>query len=163
MTKLLRPASLLVISAALACSTPRADAQTPVHWTATLQRAPARGGSAAVKLVAVIDKGWHIYATNQGPGGPVPTRITVPSGQPFVAGGPVTVAPPPHSAFDEAFRITVLLHEKRAEFVVPVKSVGTTAADSIHVNARYQVCNATLCLPPQTARLSVPARATGAR
>src|SRR6185437_8206739 len=66
----------------------------------------------------------------------------------------------PHIAFDSAFKMKVQLHEKAASFDVPVRFIGNAATgatgDSVHVNVRYQVCNASLCLPPQTARLVAP-------
>jgi hypothetical protein len=49
-------------------------------------------------------------------------------------------------------------YEKTVTFTVPVRvdkgaHVGT---DTVVVSARYQACNATLCLPPQTSMVPVP-------
>lgn len=154
---------IVALAAALAaCPTSGVGAQTPVHWSATAPSGSvvAIGGTTNVKLQASIADGWHIYAIDQGPGGPVPTRITLAPGQPFTLASAVRAISTPRTELDQSFGIKVMVHEKSAAFVLPVR-VGPTVrsgTDSVHVNARYQVCNATLCLPPQTARLAAAVR-----
>jgi len=142
-----------------ACSqTPGVAAQTPVHWSITPVRGAISNGTVStVRVDGTIQAGWHIYAISQPPGGPYATRISVPDGQSFVAAGSPAAVLPPHVAFDSAFKMNVQLHEKAASFDIPVRFTGKSAAgDSVHVNVRYQVCNASLCLPPQTAKLVAP-------
>ena len=143
-----------------ACSqTPPAGAQTPVHWTAAPVRIVIKDGTVAnVRIDGTIQTGWHIYSITQPAGGPYATRISVPDGQPFAAAGTPKPLLAPHVAFDEAFKMNVQLHEKAASFDVPVRFTGpgSSVGDSVRVNVRYQVCNASLCLPPQTARLAAP-------
>ena len=135
--------------------TATAGAQTPVKWTATQVASAVPGGKASVKLSATIDEGWHIYSVTQGPGGPIPTKITVPAGQPIALDGTIKAAPP-EVKFDENFGINVETYEKGAEFTVPVRVAKTAKAGTKHVqiNTRYQVCNATTCLPPKTEKLT---------
>ena len=155
------------IATLAACSrTSEVAAQTPVHWVVAPVQAVVRNGTVSnVKIDATIQPGWHIYSITQPPGGPYATRISVPDGQPFVAAGNPRALLQPHVAFDSAFKMNVQLHEKAASFDVPVRFTGKAAAgkaatgDSVHVNVRYQVCNASLCLPPQTARLVAPVQA----
>lgn len=152
--------------AALACSRAPQGVQTPVRWTATAPAvAAAPGGTASVGVRAAIDNGWHIYAIDQDPGGPVPTRITLGDGQPFTLASAVSTITPPHTEMDESFHINVRMHDRDAGFTVPIKvdSSARPGGDTVHVNARYQVCNASLCLPPQTARLTVPVRIAGGK
>jgi len=152
------------VLALAACSrTPEATTQTPVHWTvAAVRGVPADSTVAHITVDGTILTGWHIYSITQPPGGPYATRITVPEGQPFVAAGTPTAILAPHVAFDSAFNMKVQLHDKAASFDVPVRFTGKVAAgDSVHVNVRYQVCNASLCLPPQTAKLAAPVIAAG--
>lgn len=134
---------------------PAAGAQTPVHWHADSAHMDM-SGSGQVGLTATIDDGWHIYAVTQGPGGPVPTRFTLATGQPLRLSGAPTVSPAPTTRMDESFGIPVQMHEHQAKFAVGVKAAGAMHPDTIRIQARYQACNASLCLPPQTARLSVP-------
>lgn len=133
-------------------------------WTVSL--APARAGArplgtdrdAAVRDLYVrgtIRSGWHIYAVDQGPGGPVPTRITLPEGQPFKVAGTVTPISRPETAMDASFGLQVSMHRDSAVFRVPVRLIAPGAAarngmDSVRVAIRYQACNATTCMPPRT-------------
>ncbi len=142
-----------------ACSPSQpAAAQTPVVWTIAPPRVVMKNGAiASVRIDAKIQDGWHIYSITQPAGGPIPTRITVPPGQPFGAAGDSKPSVPPRVAFDDAFHMNVQLHEKAVGFMVPIRSTApVTASDSVHVNVRYQACNASLCLPPQTAKLVAP-------
>jgi thiol:disulfide interchange protein DsbD len=155
--------TLLLAAAVLfaGCShAPDAGAQTPVHWSVA-PAVVAANGTGHVTLTAAIDDGWHIYAVTQGPGGPVPTRFTLASGQPLTLAGDPKVAPAPRTEMDESFGIPVQMHERSATFTIPVKTTGAAHPDSIRVRARYQACNASLCLPPQTAQLSAPVAKAG--
>ncbi len=132
--------------------------QTPVHWAASSAGQIARGAHVAVHITATIDPGWHLYSLTQGSGGPIPTRITLAPGQPFTLQGDVG-RPAPHTLFDPNFGISVEQYEETATFTVPVVVAPTAplGKDSIMVRARYQACNASLCLPPQTEPVAVPA------
>lgn len=155
--------SAVTLLAVPACSTTGAGPQKPVRWTVTAPSAAiAPNGTADIQLHTVIDGGWHIYAVNQGPGGPVPTRITLAPGQPFTLANSISATPPPRTQMDSSFNVNVLMHERAVTFVIPIRAGAAirSGVDTLHINARYQACNATLCLPPQTARLSAPVRTT---
>jgi DsbC/DsbD-like thiol-disulfide interchange protein len=149
----LRLPVLAVATFVLAAS---ASAQDPVKWTATQVADAAPGGKASVKLVAAIEAGWHVYSLTQGPGGPNPTRITVPDSQEFTLSGDIK-ADAPDVKFDENFGINVETYESSAEFMVPlaVAKTAKVGTQTMQIKARYQVCNATMCLPPKTAKLAV--------
>src|SRR5204862_2874580 len=93
----------------------------------------------------------------QGAGGPVPTRITVPDGQPFKLAG-VPSGPAPRVAMDPNFEINTETYEGAVTFSVPI----TVAADvtarpqTLNVNVRFQTCNDKNCLPPRTVKLNAP-------
>jgi hypothetical protein len=134
------------------------DGGLPVVWKATPAASSLRaGGTVRVTLSVAIATGWHIYAMTQGPGGPTPLGIEVPKGQPFTLAGKIQ-APPPDVTFDQNFRIDVAQHEGSARFVLPVAVAPSAAAGktSMSVSARYQACNASICLPPETVTLRVP-------
>ena len=128
----------------------------PVTWTAVV--APGRvkaGGIVSVRLTAAIDEGWHLYSTTQPPGGPVPTRIGVASPG-FALEGSVAF-PKPTVHPDPNFQINVETYESAVTFTLPVRvdHAAPVGSDTVLVSARYQACNATLCLPPQTAKVPV--------
>lgn len=171
MNRFSRTIPLAGAATALACVGRPAVAQTPVHWSAFARAAATPGaapGTAVVRVTAGIDRGWHIYSLTQAPGGPAPTRISLPAGAGYVGAAPIRTTRP-RVAFDSAFGMTVELHERRAVFDVPVRRVraatpgaGAEAGNGapIRLAVRYQACNDRLCLPPQTAHLSaVPPRA----
>ena len=136
----------------------------PAAWTIEpIRTAMKSGDSTTVRVDARLGSGWHIYSVTQPAGGPIATRISLPTGQPFVLAGDPAPTEPPHVAFDDAFHMSVQLHEKAVAFTVPVRMTGplTGSDDSVHVRVRYQVCNASLCYPPQIARLATPVGPVG--
>jgi thiol:disulfide interchange protein DsbD len=167
-----RSAALFVLCAAL--SPHPAYAQDPVRWSIARDKAetakdkPAAGIAAGakfdVRVDATIEDGWHVYATTQTSGGPVPLNFDIPRGGPFSFGGPID-EPLPQREFDRNFEIETLFHKDRAAFGIPVK-VATGTASSVHrllVVVTYQTCNDTLCLPPKDVELSldIPVGTTG--
>jgi thiol:disulfide interchange protein DsbD len=155
----------LFVLSAVACVALSGSAQAqadplkanPVHWTAKAPAKAARAGATAtVTLATTIDKGWHVYALSQGPGGPLPMRMTVPDKQAFALGGKI-VGSTPFADIDPS-GVAVEFYKEKASFAVPLKvdptlKPGTYTAK---VSTRYQVCSDRLCLPPQTVTLEVP-------
>jgi DsbC/DsbD-like thiol-disulfide interchange protein len=147
-------AILLLFTASAFCQ------QNPVEWSIKLNH-PAKalqpGNKVNVELTAAIEPGWHIYSITQAPGGPYPTRITMPVGQPFKLAGTI-LGPEPEMKFDEGFGIMTEIHHRAAKFILPVQ-VGANAAGGptkLQVDVRFVVCDARRCLPPKTMHVSVP-------
>lgn len=148
-------AFVLITASAPACA--QKSTQVPARWTvAPVAWSPTHGSVADVQVQLAIEPGWHIYSTTQLQGGPIATRITLPLEQPFELAGMIRPTTPPKVGFDDAFRMKVELHDKAVGFTVPVRYTGATGTrvESVRVNVRYQVCNASLCYPPQTVRLA---------
>jgi thiol:disulfide interchange protein DsbD len=138
--------------------------ERPVVWAgAALANGPiAPGSTVRLQLTARINEGWHLYSLTQGPGGPIPTRLTVDPGQPFTMTAPPE-EPHPDDRFDPNFGLQVETYDKHVTFVVPIR-VATTAragVDTVAVTARYQTCNASLCLPPRTEHVAIPVTISG--
>jgi DsbC/DsbD-like thiol-disulfide interchange protein len=141
--------------------------ERPVVWTADAATIPVAPGSiVTIRLHARIDQGWHMYSTTQGAGGPIPTRILIEPGQPFTLVDSVT-GPAATRRFDPNFGITVDTYDAGAAFAVRVRVAPDAPAGprTIALIARYQACNATVCIPPRTEKLSaaVSIAATKAR
>ncbi len=157
--RVLRGASLSVAVLWLLLFANLVQAQSPVAWSIKVNAGGALkpGDKFTSQVTARIDGGWHLYSLTQGAGGPIPTRVTVPDGQPFKLAGNVS-GPRPHVEMDPNFQINTETHEGSVTFKVPI----VVAADApvglqqLSVSVRYQACNATMCLPPRTIRLSVP-------
>jgi thiol:disulfide interchange protein DsbD len=128
----------------------------PVRWSLSTAHPVVRGATLAVKLSAAIQPGWHLYSIDQPPGGPIATEISLPAGQPFTFSKPI-VAPKPHAVLDPGFDMLVRLYSEKAEFGLLLKVDGQTppGAHTLRVDARYQSCNDSICLPPRTATVTV--------
>ena len=130
----------------------------PVVWTgAAAPAATTPGGKFSVTLTATMDPGWHIYAITQPSGGPTPLRLALSDGQPFALAGDIK-SPKPAVEFDPGFGIDVQLLSARADFVMPIAvSAGAAAGKyKLKVEARYQACNAGICLPKTTDAVELP-------
>ena len=136
-----------------------AQAQNPVTWSLQTN-APGSLKPAdkfTAKVTAQIQGGWHLYSLTQGAGGPVPTRITVPEGQPFKLSGSAK-GPRPRVAMDPNFEINTETYEGAVTFSVPITVAAdvTAGPQTLNVNVRFQTCNDKNCLPPRSVKLSVP-------
>ncbi|MCI0488429.1 MAG: thioredoxin family protein [Blastocatellia bacterium] len=134
-----------------------AYAQNPIKWSLKVgsTSSPLKPGDRFnVQVIANIEAGWHLYAITQPPGGPTPTRITLPSGQPFKAGGAVK-SPPSLTDFDQNFGIDTEFFEGSATFTLPVTVARDAPAGKhkLRVNAFFQTCNDRLCLPATTVKM----------
>ncbi|MBI5282923.1 MAG: protein-disulfide reductase DsbD N-terminal domain-containing protein [Candidatus Solibacter usitatus] len=132
----------------------------PVQWSITAPAAKTQvqpGGKFTVTLAAEIAEGWHLYSLKKQEGGPIPTSITVPEGQPFGRAGEID-APPPLSRFEETFQLDIESYEGSAGFGVPVEVSRNAKAGpaTLAVHARYQACDNRICLPPKTVKLELP-------
>ncbi len=131
-------------------------AQVPVVWAIErADTAPLKPGATFIVLVkAEIEFGWHLYGTTQPSGGPIATQVWVVDGAPFSQGGALA-AETTIEGFDPNFNIVTQYYDDHTVFRVPVK-IASTARDgryTLTVNARYQSCNETLCIPPRTQAL----------
>jgi hypothetical protein len=122
-----------------------------VKWTSTTTKSTA--ASVAVKLSAQIAEGWHVYALSQPPGGPIPMRISLPSGSGVELGGPVDETEVTRH-LDPNFNMETFYYLKAASFNLAIKKTGSTPLETFPIDVRFQACNDRLCLPPYTAHLT---------
>ncbi len=133
------------------------EAVNPIHWSlklTTAQKTYQKGEPFTVQLQAQIEDGWHLYALEEIPNGPRPTRILLPDEQAFAFAGELG-QPMPISKFDENFGVETQFYEKAVTFRVPLKIADTAqpGVTKLVLQVRYQTCNDTLCLPPKTVKL----------
>ena len=136
-------------------------AQNPASWSLTHEpnvKELTKGDLLQAILKATIEEGWHLYALEQPPGGPFATTISVSEGKPFEINGKITSSKPIFKA-DNNFIINgkpleTYFFDNSATFKVPLKSTADTTADAVAIDVRYQVCDATRCLPPKSVRVT---------
>jgi hypothetical protein len=139
----------------------------PIHWTvtATTSALPlSKGSKVLAKVTATIAPGWHLYAFEQQPGGPLPTNLSLVPDQPFVADGVVGESSP-KTEYDPNFQLPTSLFEDRAVFTVPARAAAAKsyAAPKIKIDVAFQTCNDRMCLPLTVVHLAAPIVARKAR
>ena len=131
-----------------------ACAQNPVSWSLNTTKSVKAGTKFDARLSANISDGWYFYSLTQPAGGPNATRITVASEPTFKLAGSIK-APPPKVKFDENFGINTESYAGNVTFTIPlqVATEAQTGKQTLAVNARFQVCNETTCLPPRAVKI----------
>jgi hypothetical protein len=131
----------------------------PVHWSATASAALplTKGSKVAAKVTAAIAPGWHLYAFEQQPGGPLPTNVSLVAGQSFVADGSVRESTP-KTEYDSNFNLPTSLFEGKAAFTVQAKAVGAVSGvtPKLKIDVAFQTCNDRMCLPLTVVHLVAP-------
>jgi len=164
-TRQSKPAALAVATAFLAlvavgiAGPMQQIPKEPIKWSikASLPEKPLKPGDAfALQLIATIEDGWHLYSTDQVEGGPIPTRIVLPGGQPFEQAGNIE-STEPKTEMDPNFNLMTQYYEEQALFVIPVKVAANDVAGKAEarVNVSFQTCNDELCLQPRTMKLAL--------
>ena len=136
-------------------------AQNPARWTLDSDakgRQLKKDESFRATLKADIDSGWHLYALDQPPGGPVATTIKTSDGSLFSIDKKIDF-PSPQIKPDPNFIVDGKPLETKffidhAEFSLDVQALQAVAADSLAIDVRFQLCNDQFCLPPKTVRVS---------
>ena len=159
-----RPVGVLCLALALAAlavpagSSLSAQGQKlPITWSGPAAAVRATAGSTvSVEVSARIDEEWHLYSLTQ-PSPPDPTVISVPAGQPFALGGAIE-SPLPEKAFDAAVGVDTEFYTEAVTFRLPlaVEKTAKPGDYKVTVTARWQACNGSLCLRPQTTTIEVP-------
>ncbi len=139
MKKLLFPLFLLLFAVAL-----QAQIQDPAKFKSELKTLAA--GEAEAVFTAAIDKGWHVYSTDLGDGGPISATFNVEkiSGAEMV--GKLKPVGKEVSTFDKLFEMKVRYFENTAQFVQKLKLTGGDY--QIEGYLEYGACNDENCLPP---------------
>ncbi len=140
-----RVALALLLAAAGTASAQHLD---PVKWSLTVEPAAAAPGAKVVAhLHAAIEPGWHLY----GLATPPPSRPTHIQLTGTAIGESVTIyAPEPKRAFDQNFNIETQTYEGAIEFLLQttLKTDAAPGPAELAAAMRYNVCDATRCLPP---------------
>jgi len=121
----------------------------------------AAGGTAPPVLVvtADVDEGWHLYAVDQKPGGPRPTRIVVAAGSAWLPAGPFVPDDAPHARTitDVPGWVGLEVREHSGRVVWRAPLVANPApGDAIEGSVSVQLCRDSACSPPET----IPFRVT---
>ena len=153
MKKLLFPLFLLLFTVAM-----RAQIQDPVKFKSELKILAA--DEAEVVFTAAIDKGWHVYSTDLGDGGPISATFNVEKISGAEVVGKLKPVGKEISTFDKLFEMKVRYFENTAQFVQKLKLTG--GAYQIEGYLEYGACNDENCLPPTQVPFKFSGKAEGA-
>ena len=101
---------------------------------------------AEVVFTAAIDKGWHVYSTDLGDGGPISATFNVDNKSGVELVGKLKPVGKEVATFDKLFEMKVRYFENTAKFVQKVKFTG--GAYAIEGYLEYGACDDESCLPP---------------
>ena len=101
---------------------------------------------AEVVFTATIDKGWHVYSTDLGDGGPISATFNVDNKSGVELVGKLKPVGKEVATFDKLFEMKVHYFENTAKFVQKVKFTG--GAYAIEGYLEYGACDDESCLPP---------------
>lgn len=153
MKKLLFPFVLLLFAVAV-----QAQIQDPVKFNSELKILAA--DEAEVVFTAAIDKGWHVYSTDLGDGGPISATFNVEKISGAEVVGKLKPVGKEISTFDKLFEMKVRYFDNTAQFVQKLKLTG--GAYQIEGYLEYGACNDENCLPPTQVPFKFSGKAEGA-
>ena len=122
----------------------QAQIKDPVKFKTELT--PLSETEAEVVFTATIDKGWHVYSTDLGDGGPISATFNVDNKSGVELVGKLKPVGKEVATFDKLFEMKVRYFENTAKFVQKVKFTG--GAYAIEGYLEYGACDDESCLPP---------------
>ena len=122
----------------------QAQIKDPVKFKTELT--PLSDTEAEVVFTPAIDKGWHVYSTDLGDGGPISATFNVDNKSGVELVGKLKPVGKEVATFDKLFEMKVRYFENTAKFVQKVKFTG--GAYAIEGYLEYGACDDESCLPP---------------
>ena len=122
----------------------RAQIQEPVTFTQELRKISET--EAEIVFTGKIDKGWHVYSTELGEGGPISAVLEVEHITGAVLDGKLTPVGKEISDYDKLFEMQVRWFENEAQFVQKLRLTG--GQWRIEGYLEYGACNDQNCLHP---------------
>ena len=135
----------------------QAQIQEPVKFKSELKTLQA--GEAEVVFTGTIDKGWHVYSTDLGDGGPISATFNVESISGTELVGKLKPVGKEVAAFDKLFEMKVRYFENTAQFVQKLKLTG--GEYKVEGFLEYGACNDENCLPPTQVPFKFSGKAEG--
>lgn len=129
----------------------QAQVLKPVKWDFSVKEISET--EAELILKANIEKGWHLYAQDIPPDGPIPTTFKFKASKDFELVGKVA-EPKPIEEFDNMFGMTIKYFASSVSFKqkIKIKSKGEFTATG---EVEFMVCDDEKCLPPEVVEFSL--------
>ncbi len=140
---------LLLLSGSYSSFSNTPQIERPVKWSFTIEQ---KGREATLLLKAKIDKPWHLYSQDIGPGGPIPTSFKFTTDANYSLVGKVT-EPKAEEIMDPNFDMKVKFFEESVIFKQKIK-LNSDKAFKIEGSLEFMSCNDKMCLPPDEVEFS---------
>ena len=137
----------------------QAQIQEPVKFKSELKMLAA--GEAEIVFTATIDKGWHVYSTDLGDGGPISATFNVEKISGATVVGKLQPKGKEIASYDKLFEMNVRYFESTAQFVQKLKLTGGDY--KIEGFLEFGACNDENCLPPTQVEFNFSGKAEAAK
>ena len=137
----------------------QAQIQEPVKFKSELKTLAA--GEAEIVFTATIDKGWHVYSTDLGDGGPISATFNVEKISGATVVGKLQPKGKEIASYDKLFEMNVRYFESMAQFVQKLKLTGGDY--KIEGFLEFGACNDENCLPPTQVEFNFSGKAEAAK
>ena len=137
----------------------QAQIQEPVKFKSELKTLAA--GEAEIVFTATIDKGWHVYSTDLGEGGPISATFNVEKISGATVVGKLQPKGKEIASYDKLFEMNVRYFESTAQFVQKLKLTGGDY--KIEGFLEFGACNDENCLPPTQVEFNFSGKAEAAK
>ena len=118
-------------------------------------------GEAEIVFTATIDKGWHVYSTDLGDGGPISATFNVEKISGATVVGKLQPKGKEIASYDKLFEMNVRYFESTAQFVQKLKLTGGDY--KIEGFLEFGACNDENCLPPTQVEFNFSGKAEVAK
>ena len=122
----------------------QAQIQEPVRFKSEFNILSGR--KAEIVFTAAIDKGWHVYSTGLGDGGPISATFNIDKISGAIAVGKLQAKGREIASYDKLFEMNVRYFEGTAQFVQELSLSGGDY--QVQGYLEYGACNDENCLPP---------------
>ena len=137
----------------------QAQIQEPIKFKSELKTLAA--GEAEIVFTATIDKGWHVYSTDLGDGGPISATFNVEKISGATVVGKLQPKGKEIASYDKLFEMNVRYFESTAQFVQKLKLTGGDY--KIEGFLEFGACNDENCLPPTQVEFNFSGKAEAAK
>ena len=137
----------------------QAQIQEPVKFKSELKTLVA--GETEIVFTATIDKGWHVYSTDLGEGGPISATFNVEKISGATVVGKLQPKGKEIASYDKLFEMNVRYFESTAQFVQKLKLTGGDY--KIEGFLEFGACNDENCLPPTQVEFNFSGKAEAAK
>lgn len=129
----------------------KAQFLNPVKWNYSIVKVADK--TYDVKITAILDKGWHLYAQDAGEG-PEPTTFTFAANPMFKLEGKVKEVGKLRKEYDPNFDSELKFYSNEVTFVQRIK-MRSAVSTVVNGSVNFMVCNDRKCLPPKDVPFSV--------